>query len=82
MSIKMFKAMKIRDKLWKTTFGGRGPLVEDILHIAFFMSCLMLRNLDLPFFLLFSMSLVLPSTICLVSWIPWIQVLCSPANIT
>ena len=41
--------------------------------------CLMLRNLDLPFLSLFSLSFVLPLTICLVSWIPRIPVLWTPA---
>ena len=64
-----------------------GPLVSyragtwliDECQIAFFMSCLMLRNLNPPILLLSSLSFVLPSTICLVSWIPRIPVLCSPA---
>ena len=38
-----------------------------------------MRNLDPTFLSLFSLSFVLPSTICLVSWIPRIPVLCSPA---
>ena len=40
----------------------------------------MLRNLDPPFLSLFSMSFTLPLTICLVSWIPRIPVLCSPVS--
>ena len=59
-----------------------GTWLIDECQIAFFMSCLMLRvwTLDPPFLSLFSMSFVLPSTICLVSWIPRIPVLCSPVQ--
>ena len=65
-----------------------GPLVSyrvgtwliDECQIAFFMTCLMLRNLNPSFLLSFSLSFVLPSIICLVSWIPQIPVLCSPAG--
>ena len=39
------------------------------------------KGLDPPFLSLFSMSFVLPSTICLVSWIPRIPVLWTPAPI-
>ena len=46
--------------------------------LLFFKSCLMLRNMTPPFLLLFSLSCILLSTICLVSWIPRILVLCSP----
>ena len=56
-----------------------GTWVIDECQIAFFMSCLLLRNLDPLCLSLFSMSFVLPSTICLLSWIPRIPVLCSPA---
>ena len=61
-----------------------GTWLIDECQIAFFMSCLMLRvwTLDLPFLLLFSLSFVLPSTICLISWIPRIPVLCSPGSVT
>ena len=55
-----------------------GTWLIDECQIAFFMSCPMLRNLDPPILPLFSMSFVLPSTICLVSQIPRIPVLCSP----
>ena len=55
-----------------------GTWLIDECQIAFFTSCLMLRNLDHPFLSLFSLSFVLLSTICLVSWIPRIPVLCSP----
>ena len=37
------------------------------------------KGFDPPFLSLFSMSFVLPSIICLVSWIPRIPVLCTPA---
>ena len=50
----------------------------DECQIALFMSCLMLKNLDPTFWSLFSMSFVLPTTNCLVSWIPRIPFLCNP----
>ena len=44
----------------------------------FFHELSYVKGLDPPFLWLFSMSFVLPWTICLVSWIPRTPVLCSP----
>ena len=57
-----------------------GTWLIDQCYIAFIMSFLILSNPDPLLLLLFSMSFVLPSSICLVSWIPRIPVLCSPAS--
>ena len=45
---------------------------------CFFHELSYVRGLDLPFLSLFSLPFVLPSTICLVSWIPRIPVLWTP----
>ena len=45
---------------------------------CFFHELSYVKSLYPPFLSLFSMSFVLPSTICLVSWIPRIPVLCTP----
>ena len=45
---------------------------------CFFHELSYVKGLDPPFLSLFSMSFVLPLTICLVSWIPRIPVLCTP----
>ena len=45
---------------------------------CFFHELSYVKGLDPPFLSLFSMSFVLPLSICLVSWIPRIPVLCTP----
>ena len=45
---------------------------------SFFHEFSYVKGLDPPFLSFFSMSFVLPLTICLVSWIPRIPVLCTP----
>ena len=45
-----------------------GTWLIDECQIAFFMSCLMLRNLEQSFLSLFSFSVVFPTTICLGPW--------------
>ena len=55
-----------------------GTWLIDECQIAFFHELSYVKGLDPTFLSLFSMSFVLPSIICLVSWIPRIPVLCSP----
>ena len=48
---------------------------------CFFHELSYVRGLDLPFLSLFSLPFALPSTLCLVSWIPRIPVLWTPGGV-